>query len=187
MAMSKGGSFLSPDGQKFQGYLDSTASVETIKWYKDRVKEGVFHADYIQNVLNEVSLGRVAMFVTYYNLVPTIKPEYKAEIGVAAWPKFAGGTRVVNNASLSIGISKSTKQVQAAWDYLKLFAMDKNEITERLLKEYDLIKDDPFYAVKQSMLPYVKKDLTNQNASYYTIANTVREQLTNVEYKRFFC
>ena len=130
MVMSKGGSYVSPDGSTLRDYLDGKESVAALQWYRDQIKNKVFHTrPDLDQIIPDMENNQIGMAVVNYDSTFMIKPESKSKIGLVGLPKFKDGQRVTTAISNAIGISAKSKNPQLAWAFLKMLAMDENEIT----------------------------------------------------------
>src|SRR5690606_25251598 len=93
------------------------------------------------------------------------------------------------SSSLSISITESSRNPDLAWEFIKLVAMDKNEVTDQLLNQFDLnssipvtaaLKDDPFYQVKLKSMPFIKKDFPDLNVKYYAVVSMLGQGLADL-------
>ncbi|MDF2653392.1 MAG: hypothetical protein K0Q73_9197, partial [Paenibacillus sp.] len=79
-----------------------------------------------------------------------------------------------------IAITEKSKNPDIAWKFIKFLAMEKNEITQEMLQNYDsslsnpiiqFKKDDPYYKVKIESLKYITENIGKINSLQIEIWN----------------
>ncbi|QGQ96578.1 sugar ABC transporter substrate-binding protein [Paenibacillus psychroresistens] len=131
LTIGMGGSYLSSDGLQSKGYLDSDISSKAFKWLVDLVNVQKV-APYTEDPLRYFTNGQVGMTMQFYYGLTEIQGSLGDRFGVVGLPKFEAGKKVNTGFSYGIGISAQSKNVPAAWDFLKQIAVETNEFTKEL-------------------------------------------------------
>jgi multiple sugar transport system substrate-binding protein len=121
---SNGTQYISDDGKAVEGYMNSPEAVEVLTMFADMVKSGEAVALNIGDQTSGGDLfkaGKLAMFESGQWSLPGIQ-ESGVNFGVAVLPAF--GAKPVKSAinASSLSISKDSKNVDLAWEFVKFFA-----------------------------------------------------------------
>lgn len=115
-----GGDVLSPDGTRAGGYLDSPATLGTIRFLVDMIGRERLAPNLSESVATGIDLfrgGRAAMTLTgHWSLI-----EYrvdKMDVGVTSIPR-VGDHRVTVMYESGLAISKASPHKDLAWEYVK--------------------------------------------------------------------
>jgi multiple sugar transport system substrate-binding protein len=167
LVLSNGGNFVSSDGSSFKGFLNEKKSVDAIRWYSDLLKGGTINSEFSQSTISDMLTNRVGLYVANYNEVRLIQPEYKEQLGVVTFPKFASAERAINSSFTGYAIAGNSKVPSLAWEFLKYIAIEKNETTQSFLNFDSVLSNsvtselekDSYYMMKMDSLKYTKKDI----------------------------
>lgn len=172
MVISRGGSYVSPDGATLKNYLDSKETAAALEWYREQLVSKRFktRAD-LNQIIPDMINGTVGMAVVNYDATLFIKPESRPKIGLTGLPRFKNGTRATTAVSNAIGIMETSKQPRRAWEFVKMLAIEDNEITREMLSlTLNISKpvvaaaaDQTYVQVKEKELLHVKKDFYDLN------------------------
>ena len=133
---SYGGSVISPDGESFEGYLNSDGTVKALEFYrdmyfKDKLAPSTVDAEAYQGV-DLFQAGITAMTITGRWPVMNYKADPNLDFGVVQMP--VGPEGPANTLCYAgFGIYSKTKHPEAAWDYLKYLT---GEPGQTLMAEY---------------------------------------------------
>ncbi|WP_158301619.1 extracellular solute-binding protein [Paenibacillus mesophilus] len=131
IVLSRGGRFISPDGTRVKGYLDSPETIAALQWAADLIhvhKAAAPMVDYgFRRLFWE---GRMGMIVDYIDAMHGITKNMKEPFGTAPMPKFADGARVNVAAAGAIGISSQAANPEAAWLFLKQMLISRSALSE---------------------------------------------------------
>lgn len=120
---SNGTSYISPDGKKIDGYMNSDEAVEAVQMFVDMIKDGyaVLVGGKSQQSGDDVfKAGKIAMWET--GIWPKTEfEEAKIDFGIAPLPAFPNkiAKSVINVSAVSI--AKDSKNKDAAWEFLKYY------------------------------------------------------------------
>jgi len=122
-----GGSGISEDGFNVQGYLTNEEWIEAMEFYRDLFnKYAVSPKGVIPEEMHELfGTGKVAMYISGESGVVTFANNYPdLNFGVSYHPYFADGEAVTPTGSWHIGVSKNTKNAEAAARFVKFLTTD---------------------------------------------------------------
>lgn len=115
-----GGDVLSPDGTRAGGYLDSPATLDTIRFLVDMIHRDRLAPNLSESVATGIDLfrgGRAAMTLTgHWSLI-----EYrvdKMDVGITSIPR-VGDHRVTVMYEAGMAISEASPHKDLAWEYVK--------------------------------------------------------------------
>jgi multiple sugar transport system substrate-binding protein len=130
LALSNGGSLLSPDGRIAKGYLDSPATIQAVEWLAKLIKNKST-ALYTEQWNNGYGYAadlpaKSGMSVGYYYKLPEYLLAMGDDLGVAALPHFASGIRANVMFTWGHGVRKDSVHQDLAWELLReMFITDK--------------------------------------------------------------
>ncbi|WP_158606973.1 extracellular solute-binding protein [Paenibacillus ginsengarvi] len=131
IVLSKGGRFISPDGTRLKGYLDSPQTIAALQWVAELIhikKAAAPMADYgFRRLFRE---GKIGMIVDYIDALHGIA-NMEEPFGCAPMPKFAEGIRVNVAGAGGIGISSRAAFPEYAWSFLKQMLLERSELSEQ--------------------------------------------------------
>ena len=116
-AWSNGGAFTDTQGN-ISGVLDSTETVEPFQFFQDMLKDGIAVGteDYGES---NFSIGKVGMFINGSWSITKFE-DAGLNFGVQVLPRFDEATPAASIlSSAGVGISKTTKNQEAAWEFVK--------------------------------------------------------------------
>lgn len=122
MINSYGGSVISPDGSKLDGYMNSDGTVKALQMYqnmyqKDHISPSSTESEALKGVDLFVA-GKVAMNITGRWPVENYKKNSELSFGVVQMP--VGPSGAANTICYAgYGLYSKSSNKQAAWDYLK--------------------------------------------------------------------
>lgn len=171
IVLSRGGSFLSPDGAQASGFLDGPKSVETMEWLKGLVRNGV---------LDPASGGDVSLIGINTGMGLSLSPIISnaavsnSDIGIVPLPS---GAEIVSAPYVTaFSINSASSHPEAALKYILALTMDDNEITRESLqigmsiskKVFENGGSDlnPALAVDFQLLPYAHKRAAMQSRAW---------------------
>ncbi|SDN95966.1 multiple sugar transport system substrate-binding protein [Paenibacillus sp. yr247] len=122
MINSYGGSVISPDGNKIDGYMNSDGTVKALQMYQDMYqKDHISPSSTESQALKGVDLfgaGKVAMSITGRWPVENYKKNNELSFGVVQMP--VGPSGAANTICYAgYGLYSKSSNKEAAWDYLK--------------------------------------------------------------------
>jgi multiple sugar transport system substrate-binding protein len=167
LVMSKGGSYLSPDGSTAKGYLNSKQTIDSFRWVMDLAKNKIIPpltGSQIANISNKLGT-ETGMTITYIADIVTLNsnPAFKDKFGMVGLPKFKEGIRVSAPIFTAIGISAKTKNPDLAWKYVSSFAMEPNEVTKEAYKMEVNISKKVFESLQAENDPSLTVGMLEQN------------------------
>lgn len=124
---SNGGSFVSEDGKKIDGFMNSPETIEAIQMYGDLVKEGtavLTGGKNQQSGTDVFKAGKLGMYISGIWPLEGFK-EAGIDVGTVAMPAF--GSKPVKGliASSAVSIAKDSKEKELAWEFVKFYSSDK--------------------------------------------------------------
>lgn len=124
LVWSNGGSFISEDGKKIDGVMNSKETVDALQMYSDMVKEGiaVSTGGANQQTASEIfKANKLGMLVNGVWSVQSYK-DAKVDFGTVMMPSF--GSKPVKGLinSSSISIAKDSKKKELAWKFVKFYS-----------------------------------------------------------------
>lgn len=199
-----GTAYLSPDGTKAEGYLNSAATIGRMQFFADMIKEGSALGAQ-DSVSKAFRGGNVAMQESGIWPLAQHKEAIGAEnLGIVGLPRAAKdktAASVINSSALSM--SKDSKQKELAWAFIKFYTSPeavkmRAEIDLPVLKsvaeELGYTKDQyyaPFYAMLEGSNGHTPAFLLNDNytkiaekislAIEQTFANTINGEPVDVK------
>jgi multiple sugar transport system substrate-binding protein len=149
--------------------IDSKESLEAIQFMADlTARYAVSPNAEEQKILNRPTGGALAMqrsgMEVLTNDVIALFANEPFEKGLAPMPKGRAG-RVIRGAAVGLGITKGTKNPDAAWDYA---AFQSGPVGERIMLELHLTT--PWHTSSLASNEFAKVLLPWENAAYYTEA-----------------
>ncbi len=134
---NNGADVLSPDGTKAAGYMDSQGVIDAVDWYaglitKQRVAPsasdwkalpGGDYDKFLQGQAAMISSGHWAMISLQNSKFWDAK-----KVGAVELPQKTARTTVLFESG--VGITKDSKHVQEAWDFLKYWIGERNQKTK---------------------------------------------------------
>ncbi|MBB2482496.1 sugar ABC transporter substrate-binding protein [Bacillus sp. APMAM] len=161
LVWSNGGSFISNDGKKVNGVMNSPETVEAIQMYGDMVKDGMavlVGGKNQQSGSDIFKSGKLGMYVSGIWPIQGFK-DAGVDFGTVEMPAF--GSKPVKGliSSSSISIAKDSKQKDLAWKFVKFFSSDKaikmrtaDLPVRKSVVEETKVMDDPLYKPFYTML-----------------------------------
>jgi multiple sugar transport system substrate-binding protein len=123
-----GGAFLSEDGTKLDGYLNSEATIEGVRRYLRLIDEGlsprmeVGRDSWIDCFIH----GKMSMYIDANWAIRPMKAEQRAKFGVAGFPRDPGKPNLFEVCGY--GISPSCPERELAWTFLRKLTAPEGEI-----------------------------------------------------------
>ncbi|MGB8647666.1 MAG: sugar ABC transporter substrate-binding protein [Anaerolineae bacterium] len=160
-----GGSLISEDGKKFQGYMDSAASAEALRFYIDLYKNNVAPpmADIklFQGGNTEFARGKAAMWLSGHWPEADLRKNASVDLGVVGMP--VGKKRANVLFWSGFGINSQSKNKDAAWRFLRFYVgiegakvwKDWGLPTVRSVAESSGLTKDPIEGVWLNELNYL--------------------------------
>jgi multiple sugar transport system substrate-binding protein len=134
---NNGGDMFSPDGKTAAGYMDSAATIEAVDFYaglttKEKVAPGAADWKAIPGGNGDKLLqGMVAMYSSgHWEMIGLKNSQYwdANKIGVVDLPQKAARATILFESG--VGITKDSKHVDAAWDFVKYWVGEKIQQTK---------------------------------------------------------
>ncbi|WP_027085700.1 ABC transporter substrate-binding protein [Cohnella panacarvi] len=173
IVLSRGGSFLSPDGKQTSGYMDGPVTVGTMAWLKGLADSGALDPD---------STGDLSQIGTTTGMVVSATPiinsfmSANADIGIVPLPSINGDYIVSAPYVTMFNINSSSLNPEAALKYIIALTMEDNEITREALrigmsiskKVFDNSGADvnPSLALDYQLLPYSQQRAVMQSSGW---------------------
>jgi multiple sugar transport system substrate-binding protein len=124
---SNGTSYISPDGKKIDGYMNSDEAVEAVQMFVDMVKNGyaVLVGGKNQQSGDDIfKAGKIAMWESGIWPMEGFK-EARIDFDVVGLPVFTGKpVKSVINVS-AVSIAKDSKNKDLAWEFLKFYTSEE--------------------------------------------------------------
>lgn len=124
---SNGGSFVSDDGKKIEGYMNSPETAQAIQMFGDMQKDGSAALVGGKNQLSGEDVfkaGKIAMWESGVWPLDGFK-EAKVDFGTVEMPAFTGKPVKGIIALSAISIAKQSKQKDLAWEFTKFFVSNE--------------------------------------------------------------
>lgn len=189
LVMSNGGSFLSPDGRRATGFMDSDATVEAIGMVAEMIRKDKVVPPYAKQWDNWSFLrgfpdeAPMIMQYFYYNNEIPVYTRLGQSYEVVQLPHFDGKEPKLAIWSYGHGIHAKSEHPDLAWQFLKELFIDSNEVSKQWIKT-DLIAYKPLSAASgpyptptlqlfASLLPYVSKSAEYTNEDWANIRNSI--------------
>jgi len=161
IVLSRGGSFLSPDGKQASGFVDGPVTVDTMTWLKGLSDKGI---------LDPAPSGDLSMLGKTKGMEVSVTPVISnimlsnSDIGVVPLPSLNGDSLSSAPYVTAFGINSSSPNPDAALKYIIALTMEDNEITRQAYQigmsiskevfENSGAADNPSLAVDYQLLPY---------------------------------
>ncbi|MBS4202582.1 ABC transporter substrate-binding protein [Lederbergia citrea] len=160
LVWSNGGSFISEDGSKVEGYMNSPETIEALQTLQDMLdnKTAVLVGGKNQQSGSDIfKAGKIAMYESGIWPLEGFK-EAKVDVGTVTVPAFAGKDVKGLVASSAVSIAKDSKNKELAWEFVKFYSSAEaikmrtsdlpvriSVVKEMKMEEDELIK--PFYTM----------------------------------------
>ena len=176
---SNGTSYCDKEG-KMEGYVNSDKALETYKMFQDMAKDGYAVATE-KSGSDEFESGQTAMFV-YGAWAVKKYTEAGVNFGLAKLPSFGTEKSASILSSSGVAIAKSSKNKEAAWEFVKYWTDEENN-KSRIGTEFPVlvsvvesekILDKPEYAPFYAML---------DQSGEYTPASFIMDKWSEVSEK----
>ena len=176
---SNGTAYCDKEG-KMEGYINSDKALETYKMFQDMAKDGYAVATE-KSGSDEFESGQTAMFV-YGAWAVKKYTEAGVNFGLAKLPSFGTEKSASILSSSGVAIAKSSKNKEAAWEFVKYWTDDENN-KSRIGTEFPVlvsvvesekILDKPEYAPFYAML---------DQSGEYTPASFIMDKWSEVSEK----
>ena len=176
---SNGTAYCDKEG-KMEGYVNSDKALETYKMFQDMAKDGYAVATE-KSGSDEFESGQTAMFV-YGAWAVKKYTEAGVNFGLAKLPSFGTEKSASILSSSGVAIAKSSKNKEAAWEFVKYWTDEENNKT-RIGTEFPVlvsvvesekILDKPEYAPFYAML---------DQSGEYTPASFIMDKWSEVSEK----
>jgi multiple sugar transport system substrate-binding protein len=191
LTLARGGQFLSPDGKTSKGYLDSAKAVEAARWASALYNSSeITSLDVEKKGVNAFASGNLSMIVRPISVIEALYSKSKQLVGIATYPYFKGGEHTNSGTIVGMGISASSKNEKLAWEFVKMAAIDVNELTEKM---YDMRlafslplangrrnANDPFNSVRLDGISHMVKAATVQNDMFVQAISPVKQDIANL-------
>ncbi|WP_223594342.1 ABC transporter substrate-binding protein [Neobacillus bataviensis] len=121
---SNGSSFISEDGKKINGYMNSPETIESIKMFGDMVKDksAVLVGGKNQQSGDDIfKAGKLAMWESGIWPLEGFK-EAKVNFGTVEMPAFKGKPVKGVIASSAVSVAKDSKNKKLAWEFVKFYS-----------------------------------------------------------------
>lgn len=188
LAQSSSGSMLSPDNNRFTGYLDSRPVIEAFALLlKEINNEDVVKKvpDGTSAIISEISSGNLGMGVGRIGIYSFLarNPKLKERIGVASLPRMAGGVRA--NAvwvQAALSIAAASRQQQLAWKFIKDIVLNPESKFQVIWSKQETLasrssihklklNDEPEWKVFIDELNHAVKPVIYRNPKFKATAN----------------
>lgn len=157
---SNGGSFISEDGTKVEGYMNSPETIKAIQTLQDMLdnKTAVLVGGQNQQSGSDIfKAGKIAMWESGIWRLEGFK-EAKVDVGTVEVPAFPGKDVKGLVASSAVSIAKDSKHKELAWEFVKFYSsaeaikMRTSDLPVRIsvVKEMKMEEDaliKPFYTM----------------------------------------
>ncbi len=173
IVLSKGGSFLSPDGKQASGFVDGPVTVETMAWLKGLADKGA---------LDPAPTGDLSLIGKTKGMEIAVTPLINSfmtsntDIGIVPLPSANGDYIVSAPYVTAFGINSSSENPEAALKYIFALTMEDNEITREAYRigmsiskpvfENGGAENNPSLAVDYQLLPYSQKRAFMQTSGW---------------------
>ncbi|MBS4176020.1 ABC transporter substrate-binding protein [Lederbergia citrea] len=160
LVWSNGGSFISEDGSKVEGYMNSPETIEALQTLQGMLdnKTAVLVGGKNQQSGSDIfKAGKIAMYESGIWPLEGFK-EAKVDVGTVTVPAFAGKDVKGLVASSAVSIAKDSKNKELAWEFVKFYSSAEaikmrtsdlpvriSVVKEMKMEEDELIK--PFYTM----------------------------------------
>ncbi len=124
---SNGGSFISPDGKSIEGFMNGKETAEVLQMFGSLIKEktAVIVGGKNQQSGDDIfKAGKIAMWESGVWPLDGFK-EAKIDVGTVIMPAFPGKKLKGVIAESAVSISKSSKNKEMAWEFVKYYASDE--------------------------------------------------------------
>lgn len=176
---SNGTAYCDKDG-KMEGYVDSDKALETYKMFQDMEKDGYAVATE-KSGGDEFQAGQTGMFV-YGAWAVKKYTEEGVNFGLAKLPSFGSEKSASILSSSGVAIAKSSKNKEAAWEFVKFWTSEESNKTRigtefpvlMSVVESEKILEKPEYAPFYAML---------DQSGEYTPASFIMDKWSEVSEK----
>ena len=176
---SNGTAYCDKDG-KMEGYVDSDKALETYKMFQDMEKDGYAVATE-KSGSDEFQAGQTGMFV-YGAWAVKKYTEEGVNFGLAKLPSFGSEKSASILSSSGVAIAKSSKNKEAAWEFVKFWTSEESNKTRigtefpvlMSVVESEKILEKPEYAPFYEML---------DQSGEYTPASFIMDKWSEVSEK----
>ena len=176
---SNGTAYCDKDG-KMEGYVDSDKALETYKMFQDMEKDGYAVATE-KSGGDEFQAGQTGMFV-YGAWAVKKYTEEGVNFGLAKLPSFGSEKSASILSSSGVAIAKSSKNKEAAWEFVKFWTSEESNKTRigtefpvlMSVVESEKILEKPEYAPFYEML---------DQSGEYTPASFIMDKWSEVSEK----
>lgn len=164
IVLSRGGSFLSPDGRQASGFVDGPVTVETMAWLKGLADKGA---------LDPAPTGDLSLIGKTKGMDISVTPlinsfmTTNSDIGIVPLPSMNGDYMVSAPYVTAFGINSASPHPEAAMKYIFALTMEDNEITREAYQigmsiskevfENGGAENNPSLAIDYQLLPYSQK------------------------------
>ncbi|MCP3773322.1 sugar ABC transporter substrate-binding protein [Paenibacillus sp. MZ04-78.2] len=124
---SNGGSFISPDGKSIEGFMNGKETAEVLQLFGSLVKDktAVIVGGKNQQSGDDIfKAGKIAMWESGVWPLGGFK-EAKIDVGTVIMPAFPGKKLKGVISESAVSISKSSKNKELAWEFVKYYASDE--------------------------------------------------------------
>lgn len=193
---SLGGQMMSEDGLKADGYTNSPEAVQAFQFYSDLFnKYKISPKIKKEETIEYFTSGKVAMFLAANHSLPRIK-DSGINFAVTLHPYFEGGKVVTPTGAWGMGISKYSKNKEAAAEFLKFLTVERQgaeiffQVAGTLPAQLELLNEietNPVYeefpnnilriAAKESVETAVLRPKSPGYLEWETIINTAFEDI----------
>lgn len=185
IVMSRGAGYVSPDGSKVKGYLDSPETVAAFQWYVDLYrKHNIAPTPAEISAMKGVDLfstGRVAINFAGAWQLSTFMKNPELDFGLVGVPKFANGERANFLYASGYGVTKQSKYPQETWEFLQMLTFPDRDAapmwltwgtaTTTTLAGTSKQNEDPNWKVFLNEVQYVKKSAFYLNGYWAAAAD----------------
>lgn len=127
LVMSRGGSFLSPDGTQTSGYMDGPASVAAVEWLTQLYEQGLVKQQFGEVSMIGQSFGMAVSLTPMLNHAASSNPD----IGIVPLPVTEGVPRASAPYVTALAVNANSAHPEAAIRYIHALTMADNEVTSQ--------------------------------------------------------
>ncbi|MGM0885264.1 MAG: ABC transporter substrate-binding protein [Bacillota bacterium] len=133
--ISNGGTYLSADGLKAKGYMDSPQTLEVFERFLSLIKNkyaNLHTPDAYTVAIDEFLYNQSGIaFMPYRFLSENKEGRVTEDIQFVSLPSFKPANQVGSAFISEIGIAENSKNKEAAWAYIQMLHMDHNEFSDK--------------------------------------------------------